>query len=79
MTLSANSQRVLDAIRNASPEWDGWAPHGAADWTGVVRLLAANLIMNVGMGVCYDCDTEAHRREPTEVPLFRLVEAGGAS
>ena len=79
MSLSANSQRVLEAIRNASPEWDGWAPHGSADWTGVCRLLAANLIIHVGMGVCEDCDTEAHRREPTEVPLFRLAPEGGAS
>ena len=79
MSLSANSQRVLEAIRDLPAEWDGWAPHGMRDWTGVVQLLAANLIEHAGHGVCQNCDNPKHRREPTEVPMFRLAPEGGAS
>lgn len=72
--LSANDQRVLDSMRQLPPDLDGWAPHGRRDWVAVYRLLAANLIQHAGVGVCMDCDNEAHRREPTELPMFVLCE-----
>lgn len=74
MSLTTNDVRVLESIRMMPSDWDGWAPHGSADWTAVRRLVAAGRIVGVGTGVCYDCDTERHRYEPTEIPMYRLPQ-----
>lgn len=76
--LTRNDRRVLAAIKRAQAEYDGFAPHGPADWIGVRRLLAAGLVKANGFGVCCDCDTEAHILEPTEGPIFVLTAEGGA-
>jgi hypothetical protein len=60
MTLSANDVRVLDAVERAQSEFDGFAPHGAADWTALRRLLAAGLVECVGDGLCQTCPDGAH-------------------
>lgn len=76
MGLSENDERVLEFMRHMPSDWDGWAPHGQRDWVAVGRLLAANLIEHAGVGVCMDCDSATHRRDPTDVDLFRLVRSG---
>jgi hypothetical protein len=74
MSLTTNDMRVLESIRMMPSDWDGWAPHGSADWTAVRRLVAAGRIVGFGTGVCCDCDTERHRYEPTEIPMYRLAQ-----
>jgi hypothetical protein len=59
VTLTANDVRVLDATERAQGEYDGWVPHGAADWTAIRRLLRAGLVTCLGNGVCQDCP-DAH-------------------
>ena len=75
--MTRNDARVL-AFACAAPSkgWDGFAPHGASDWKAVRRLETAGLISYVGQGICDDCDTAAHRREPTEVGLYAATDAG---
>jgi hypothetical protein len=70
--LSNNDQRVLREIERACQEYDGFMPHGSADWTAIRRLLKAGLIEDSGWSECFgDCD-RADRSEPHEGPGFRL-------
>ena len=69
--LTKNDQRVLDSVKFACGEWDGFAPHGSADWAGVRRLLEADLIEFVcGDGRCQTC-SESH-----DTHVYRMKEAG---
>lgn len=81
--MTPNDRRVLSSIGRIAdgdcPDFDGWAPHGSADSVAVQRLLRSGLIRSVGWGVCMDCDSPRHRREPTEVPLYILTDAGRAA
>ena len=45
-----------------------------ADWTAVRRLVKSGLLRSAGFGVCCDCDTAKHRREPTEGEMFAREE-----
>lgn len=36
--LTANDKRVLLAAEKACETWDGFMPHGIADWTAIRRL-----------------------------------------
>lgn len=75
--MTENDLRVLKATAAApSMGWDGLAPHGLRDWTAIRRLESAGLVAYAGHGICEDCDTAAHRREPTEVALYRITDAG---
>lgn len=75
--MTMNDTRVLAAACSApSMGWDGFAPHGASDWKAVRRLENDGLILYVGRGICEDCDTAAHRCEPTEVCLYAATDAG---
>lgn len=78
MKLSDNDARVMRAaVRVQESGYDGFSPHGAADWVAVRRLVAAGLLRFGGFGVCEDCDSPAHRRDPTESQMF-IVTADGA-
>lgn len=84
--MTQNDIRVLSSIGRICqdvdgdyPDFDGWAPHGSADSVAVCRMLRAGLIRSVGWGVCMDCDSSRHQREPTEVPLYVLTDAGRAA
>lgn len=68
--MTKNDQRVLREIRQAVQDWDGYGPHGAADWTAVRRLLAAGLIRSEGVAECQSCP------EPHEGEYFVLTVAG---
>lgn len=58
--LTDNDLRVLRAVERACGEYDGFAPHGAADWTAIRRLLTRELITGgSGHATCQDC-TEPH-------------------
>lgn len=76
MALSENDLRVLSSAERSCSAYDGFAPHGAADWLGVRRLVVAGLLEPTEPGICEDCDSALHNAEPTEVALFRLTEAG---
>jgi hypothetical protein len=65
--LSPNDRRVLDAIKRACDEWDGFAPHGSGDWIAIRRLCVAGLIVELDGGVCQSCS------EPHDTPLFALA------
>jgi len=69
--LTENDLRVLNAIDRACGEWDGYIPHGAADWTAIRRLEAEVLVecMNE-YGTCQTC------REPHEAMMFKLTVYG---
>ena len=74
--MSANDQRVLRAVAKALERWDGYIPHGPSDHVAIKRLQAAGLVRSIGDGVCYDCDTDAHRRAPVELPAYALTDDG---
>ena len=69
--LSDNDRRVLVAIERACREWDGYIPHGAADWTAIRRLLAERLVEPTNdFGDCQTCP------EPHEGEIFVLTAHG---
>lgn len=76
LNLSKNDVRMLYAAERACAEWDGVAPHGAAEWIAIRRLESKGLVDYFGMGICEDCDTASHRADPTEVHVYRLTEMG---
>lgn len=71
MSLSENDRRVLGAIQRAMRDWDGFAPHGAADWCAIRRLRAAELVADNGFAVCQDCPGGEH-----EESCFVLTDSG---
>lgn len=56
MKLTANDERVLAALDDACTRFDGFMPHGAADWTAIKRLERAGLIRHIGFARCQDCE-----------------------
>ena len=68
--LTKNDRRVLDAVAASKDEWDGMAPHGSADWTGINRLWRMGLVSRAGDGACMTCPT-MH-----DSPIFELTDAG---
>lgn len=59
--------------------FDGFGPHGAADWTAIRRLEKAGFVKFEGHGVCEDCDNPKHRNEQTEGPLYVATLSGRAA
>lgn len=74
--LTDNDRRVLRSIKRACEQYDGYVPHGAADWTAIRRLSVAGLVECAGYGVCCDCDHPRHQAEETELPFYVLTDAG---
>lgn len=68
--LSDNDRRVLENVRGVPDRWDGYIPHGAANWTAIRRLERAGLIECVGIGGCETCEGN----EPHEGPIFVEVK-----
>ena len=68
VNLTANDERVLADVESACGEWDGYSPHGIADWTGVRRLARLGLVEWRGYGVCQTCS------DPHDGPLFVLLD-----
>lgn len=54
--LTANDKRVLRAIAEAEQHYDGFAPHGAANWVAIKRLVKWNLVFYADFGTCETCD-----------------------
>lgn len=81
MNLTPNDMRVLRSAINLVDDhgFDGFGPHGAADWTAIRRLEKARLVKCDGYGVCEDCDNPKHRNETTEGPLYVATLAGRAA
>lgn len=76
--LTNNDRRVLASVEIACSKWDGYAPHGAADWMAIYRLVRAGLVECIGVGICHGCDSAPHRMEPTEMPIYVLTRTGRA-
>jgi hypothetical protein len=75
VAFSKNDLRVIEGVRTASMEWDGYCPHGQRDWTAIRRLEKAGVVESIGCGVCQSCDTQSHRDSPTDVEIFRFTAA----
>jgi hypothetical protein len=70
--LTTNDRRVLAAIERSCVEYDGFGPHGSADWTAIRRLAARWLVDTIGHGACQTC------RESHEGLIYVLTEQGRA-
>ena len=65
--VTKNDLRVIESIRSAVGQWDGFAPHGSRDWTAVRRLVRTGLVQSIGYGECQSCS------EPHDCKLFVLT------
>lgn len=68
--FTTNDRRVLEAIEFACRDYDGFAPHGAQDWTAIRRLVRAGLAAFAEIGECQLC------KEPHDVECYVLTAAG---
>ena len=62
--MTINDLRVLESVRFAVRQWDGFAPHGARDWVAIRRLVKAGEARSIGYGECQSCS------EPHDCELF---------
>lgn len=70
--LTSNDRRVLEGIEWASREWDGFTPHGIANWTAIRRMKARGLVEFKDYGICQSCP------EPHDALIFTLTSLGVA-
>ena len=68
--LTPAGRTLLEAIRYACDEWDGFVPHGPGEQSALRRLLRHGLVVQDGSGVCMTC-SEQH-----EGPIYVLTSAG---
>ena len=69
--MTSNDLRVLRAVEDACKKFDGFIPHGAADWTGVKRLEKEVMVECCNeYGACQTCSAQH------EAPMFTLTVHG---
>lgn len=69
--LTANDGSTLWAVHCALVEYDGFIPHGSAQWCAIRRLERMGYVRRDGYGVCCDCPDESHVAE-----VFALTDKG---
>lgn len=78
--MTKNDMRVMSAVEESIERgWDGFAPHGSADYTAIRRLMKRGEIVFVGTGECGECDSESHKWAPVSVPLYAPAKPRGES
>ena len=68
--LTPAGHTLLEAIRYAYDEWDGFVPHGPGEQSALRRLMRDGLVAQNGSGVGMLC-SEQH-----DGPIFILTNAG---
>ena len=69
---SDNDIRTAREIVRACRHFDGFMPHGAANWKGLRRLIRKGLAVFVADGTCQTC------KDPHDGPLYKLTADGRA-
>lgn len=70
MSSGPLGMHTLRRVRDACARWDGFVPHGSAEWRTVRILYGAGLVDRLDDGVCETCP------QPHDAPLFTLTDAG---
>lgn len=68
--MTTNDMRVLRNISAACDEYDGYCPHGQADWTAIKRLCRRGFAESAGLGECQSC------KDPHYSAVYVLTDDG---